>query len=57
MALCLTVVMVAPAGAALAPPPVRLALLFEREKWAPTALPHRPVPLLYGAGPIAYEVP
>ncbi|MEX1209012.1 MAG: hypothetical protein WEE36_10505 [Acidimicrobiia bacterium] len=45
-----------PARAALSPPPVRLALLFEREMWSRSAST-LPIPVLPGAGPIPYEVP
>lgn len=45
-----------PARAALSPPPVRLALLFERELWSRNEVV-LPIPVLPGAGPIPYEVP
>jgi hypothetical protein len=45
-----------PARAALSPPPVRLALLFEREIWGRSEV-ILPIPVLPGAGPIPYEVP
>jgi hypothetical protein len=45
-----------PARAALSPPPVRLALLFEREMWS-RSVSILPIPVLPGAGPIPYEVP
>jgi hypothetical protein len=47
---------VSPVRAALSPPSIRLAQVFEREIWghAPASLP---VPVRPGGGPIPYEVP
>lgn len=45
-----------PARAALSPPPVRLALLFERELWGRSEVT-LPIPVRAGVGPIPFEVP
>jgi hypothetical protein len=55
-ALLVVVLSGGPARAALSPPPVRLALLFEREVWSRNEV-LLPIPVRPGTGPIPYEVP
>lgn len=55
-ALLVVVLSGGPARAALSPPPVRLALLFEREVWSRKEV-LLPIPVRPGTGPIPYEVP
>lgn len=45
----------APAHATFLPPPWRLAILFDRDVWAPPPALDRPVPVRPGMDPIAFE--
>jgi hypothetical protein len=55
LALALILGAPAPARAVLLPPPWRLAIVFDREVWAPAAPVVRAVPMRPGMDPVTFE--